>query len=250
MLFPTTEWKAFKQLGLPLQKLDANQQAMFERWPRVGEQAKPLLDFPILPDTVSVKFHLGLQLIRSTQISSREELWRFDVWRKMDPRMSWDDLTMRIEVHGRTRRGDVKLQNSIQTMLGRFWHKHYHMISWFGKGKFNHNAVNNPARVQLLNDLANANPPIPLSLNTTKGLTPGSRNPAHGPNGFMVAWPNARGGNIRGRPTRAAPSAAVIPPVTPSAPLPAIASGAIVTEIDGSSSSFSLESEPGFEERH
>jgi hypothetical protein len=53
MLFPTPAWEAFKQVGLPQQKFDANQQAMFERWPRVGEQARPLLNFPILPDSVS-----------------------------------------------------------------------------------------------------------------------------------------------------------------------------------------------------
>lgn len=246
MLFPTAEWKAFKQFGPPLQKVDANQQAMFERWPRVGEQARPLLDYPILPDSVSPRSPHDPHFIYTTQISSREELWRYDVWRKMDPRMSWDDLTMRMEVRGRTQQGDLKLQNSIQTMLRRFWHKNYHMISWFGKGRNNYNTANNPARVQLLNDLTNATPPIPITLNTTKGLTPGSMNPAHGPNGTMVAWPNIRGGTIRGPPAGAAPAAAIAAPVVPVitavtasvdqpipavAPLPATASVTTVTEV-------------------
>lgn len=127
------------------------------------------------------------------------------------------------------------------------------MISWFGKGKNNYNTVTNPARVQLLNALANATPPIPVILNTTKGLTPGSINPAHGPNGTMVAWPNIRGGTIRGPPTAVAPAAViappavsvvavVIPPIPALAPLPATASVAAVTEVnDCKSSSSSLD---------
>lgn len=178
----------------------------------------------------------------------------------MDPRMSWDDMIMRIELPGRTPEGDLKLQNSIQTMLGRFWHRHYHMLSWFGKGRFHYNNAINPARVQILRDLANATPPIPLVPNTTKGITPGSINPAHGPNGTMVAWPNIRGGTIRGPRPAVVPPAALatpvvplpaiatvptitappIPPVTTAASLPTTAVTGTVVEVDDSSSSSSL----------
>lgn len=53
-LNPTPEWTAFRGTPKPPQKVDANGQPMFERFPRQGQQARPLLDFPILPDTVSV----------------------------------------------------------------------------------------------------------------------------------------------------------------------------------------------------
>ena len=52
-LNPTREWHAFRSTPQPPQKLDAQGQPMFERQPRQGEAARPLLDFPILPDTVS-----------------------------------------------------------------------------------------------------------------------------------------------------------------------------------------------------
>lgn len=47
------EWTTFRTSGAPQQKLDANGQPMVERFPRQGHPARPLLDFPILPDTVS-----------------------------------------------------------------------------------------------------------------------------------------------------------------------------------------------------
>ena len=52
-LNPTPEWAAFRGTTQPQQKLDANGQPMVERFPRQGQPARPLLDFPILPDTVS-----------------------------------------------------------------------------------------------------------------------------------------------------------------------------------------------------
>ena len=52
-LHPPPEWTEFRAAARPPQKLDANGQPMFERFPRQGQTARPLLDFSILPDTVS-----------------------------------------------------------------------------------------------------------------------------------------------------------------------------------------------------
>lgn len=52
MLFPTPEWVVFKNTAKPNQKVDANEQLMFEQWPRVGEQPRQVLDYTILPDRV------------------------------------------------------------------------------------------------------------------------------------------------------------------------------------------------------
>ena len=53
-LHPPAEWTAFRGTPSPQQKIDANAQPMVERFPRQGLPARPLLDFPILPDTVSL----------------------------------------------------------------------------------------------------------------------------------------------------------------------------------------------------
>ena len=52
-LHPTPEWTTFRRSGRPQQKVDANNNPMFERFPRQGQPPRPLLNFPILPDTVS-----------------------------------------------------------------------------------------------------------------------------------------------------------------------------------------------------
>ena len=54
-LQPTPEWIAFRGTAKPPQKVDANGQPMFERFPRQGQPPRPLLDFRILPDTVSLR---------------------------------------------------------------------------------------------------------------------------------------------------------------------------------------------------
>lgn len=53
-LHPPPEWTAFRHTISPPQKVDANGQPMVERYPRQDQPARPLLDFRILPDTVSL----------------------------------------------------------------------------------------------------------------------------------------------------------------------------------------------------
>jgi hypothetical protein len=48
-----------------------------------------------------------------------EDWWWFDLWRRVDPRIRWEDITMRIEQPQRTKESDMKLQNAMQTMAGR-----------------------------------------------------------------------------------------------------------------------------------
>lgn len=52
-LYPTQEWKDFQHSGKPGQKTDLNGQPVFEKWPREGQTARPLLAFDVLPDNVS-----------------------------------------------------------------------------------------------------------------------------------------------------------------------------------------------------
>ena len=53
-LDPTQEWTAFRRSPQPAQMRDAAGNPMVERWPRHGLPARPLLNFPMLPETVSV----------------------------------------------------------------------------------------------------------------------------------------------------------------------------------------------------
>jgi hypothetical protein len=53
VLEPGQAWKDFQKSGLPEAKKDQNQRRIMERFPRAGRLARPLLDFPVLPDNVS-----------------------------------------------------------------------------------------------------------------------------------------------------------------------------------------------------
>lgn len=54
VLEPDQAWKDFQKSGLPEAKKDQNDWRIMERFPRAGRLARPLLDFPVLPDNVSL----------------------------------------------------------------------------------------------------------------------------------------------------------------------------------------------------
>ena len=188
MLEPTKEWEDFKSRPKPKQKKNLNGQFMWERFQRANEDRRPLLDFAILPDNVSLPGILIITRLTLLQISSEEDWWWFDLWRRMDPRMSIDDITMRIEAPGRTRESDQKLRNRLLNMEASRQHLRYCMLSWFGTGK---HEFNNKTRDQVLAKMAE-NPVLyqhQLHNNTTRGSTPGLINPALGPNSARVPQP-------------------------------------------------------------
>lgn len=134
------------------------------------------------------------------QISTAEHWWFFDIWRRLHPQMNWEDIFMRMEVPNRDEDRDRLFQNSVQTGIGRKWHKRYHMVaaSWFGTGRGAEQATK---RVHEALQAAN----IPTNLNTTRGVTPGPVDPRQ-PNGRHVAHPDLRERryNPRGRKQRRA----------------------------------------------
>ena len=65
-LTPTREWLAFRSTAQPPQKLDANGHGMVERFPQHGQPPRPLLDFTILPDTVSFLLLTWIESIANT----------------------------------------------------------------------------------------------------------------------------------------------------------------------------------------
>ena len=58
LLDPPEEWQEYRRSVYPAVKTDGNNNVMSERWPRTDENqnplpARPLRDFPGLPDQVS-----------------------------------------------------------------------------------------------------------------------------------------------------------------------------------------------------
>ena len=97
------------------------------------------------------------------QISTNEDWWRFVLWRRVDPRILWTDITMQMEVPQRTAKGDTKWNNRIVNMQRRIWAKHYHLLPWFNRNPVDTTNIHNALRERN----------IPLHLNTMRGLTPG-----------------------------------------------------------------------------
>lgn len=168
------------------------------------------------------------------------------MWRRMDPRIHWEDILMRIEIPNRTVRSDAQLQNSTNNLINRQEHRRYLMLSWLSTGI--HGSRRNNVRTTVLQRVAAANPPLPP--NSTRGLTPGLINPLLGRiPGNMIAWP-ALGTNQgrlrvnlgRGGGAAALPALVPAPASAPSAPAaPAAAPASTDSSSDNTESSRDLE---------
>lgn len=55
-LHPCEQWKRFKRSPLPGPKTNPDGSLIYEQWTRPGQERKPLLDFKLLPDKVSLSF--------------------------------------------------------------------------------------------------------------------------------------------------------------------------------------------------
>lgn len=143
---------------------------MFERYARPAEPGKPakprepLLDFWILPDV----------------IGTQEPWWYFEAIRRIDPRVRWTDITMRMPLEGRPSESSLN-QDGVRNR------PKYGMQSWFPKQI--HQAYN-ARRDTVLAMLS----PAQLAANTTRGTTPGLINPILGEAGGRVPPPVARKG--------------------------------------------------------
>ena len=199
-LHPPPEWTAFRQTATPVGMRDANGQVMVERFPRQGMPARPLLDYPILPVTVSTSLLTQISKLHSNiisiQISSREELWWIILWRRMDPRIHWEDILMRIEIPNRTWDLERRLSNSTNNLINRSENRVHFMLSWHST---NANGFRvNEVRTLVLRRVMMAQPPLPP--NSTRGLTPGLIDPARGEvpgNRIPFPGPGSNEGRLR-----------------------------------------------------
>ncbi|KAL8941010.1 MAG: hypothetical protein Q9216_002490 [Gyalolechia sp. 2 TL-2023] len=160
-LFPPAEWKDFRLAKLPDAKFDKDGHVVFEQWPAVPNKPQKLLNFPHLPD----------------QIGSQEWWFILEAWKRLDPRIRWRDITMRI--HGPSR---PLTHNNIQMNMSRNRSK-WGMVSWCTT-RLHENY--NKARHEALNALSVEQ----VTRNTTRGITPGLKDPALGEAGGRVPVPD------------------------------------------------------------
>ena len=168
-LKPNNDWALFKTTGPPQQKVDAQGRPVYEQWPINPARPRALLDFEVLPDRVRIStdpVHLKLTILK---IGSKEHWWRFEAWRRLDPRIRWCDISMRMETPYRI--NDTLLRSRISRPR-----PHFYMISWFQgpRGQTANNAI--------IRGLT----PAQIQANTTRGSTPGLIHPARGRAGGRV----------------------------------------------------------------
>ena len=120
------------------------------------------------------------------QIGTEEEPWYFEAIRRLDPRISYEDLYMRMmDVKSRSETDEGTFKNRyINNSLSRSFRPKFKIIAWFGR--------DTEARNRIVAKLS----PAQTAANTTRGLTPGLVNP-HKPYGDRIPVP--RSGPNQGR---------------------------------------------------
>ena len=183
-------WDKFRRSSPPAQKKDANGNRMFERYDRPLEYDKdgkqkpqksrePLLDFPVLPDV----------------IGTQEPWWYFEAVRRIDPRIRWIDITMRMALEGRPSENSLN-QDGVRNR------PKYGMRSWFPKQVHQNHNARRDAVMGMLSDEQ-------IAANTTRGTTPGLKDPALGEAGGRIPHPEGRKGlGVRRGPRKKGPSKA------------------------------------------
>ncbi|MCJ1249341.1 hypothetical protein MMC30_006564 [Trapelia coarctata] len=156
---------AFKRTGKPGPKRDQANRTVYECWPEAGTPVRPLRDFRVLPD----------------RIGTKESWWVIEAWRRLDPRIEWPDIMMRMERPNRTKDEDKKISNCLNMFATR-QRSHFGLISWHPRGVGRLRTDRKDAVIAKLTAAQRAN-------NTTRGLMPGLINPALGEAGGRVPCP-------------------------------------------------------------
>ena len=162
---------------------------MCERSPWPGTAARRLLDFPILHniDTVRISPTETFYLANMLQICTQVEWEWLEIIMRLDPRLTWDDIDMRMEYVGAraayhhtidTTSNNVtqqavkaknKFVNALQTRCSR-GRAAFSMLSWRERTRI---SKENKTRADVLKQLSADQ----IANNTTRGSTPGIINP-------------------------------------------------------------------------
>ncbi|KAL8945792.1 MAG: hypothetical protein Q9222_007717 [Ikaeria aurantiellina] len=158
--------KGNRAARLPPEKKLPNGEPMYEQWPEEGKKTQVLLDFKHLPD----------------QIGTNEYWWVFEAWRRLDPRIRWRDIWMRQKAGNRTL---SSTGNSIEMLVSRS-RKHLAIVAWEPQ---NPNLNRHRRQSKNQRNVQEKLTPWQIANNTTRGLTPGLRDPALGEAGGRIPWP-------------------------------------------------------------
>ena len=187
MLFPPTGWHELRLSRPAPPKKDADGKLVLEKYPLPGKRVKALRDYKILPDKVSLHRNtVTMTLSNSHQIGTNNPWWYYEAIRRIDPRVAWNDILMRMPRQGR------RNQNALNMECSRM-RPRYHMISWHPTSdESKANELQNQV-VKLLSDEQQA-------ANTTRGSTPGLVNPRLGEAGGRIRIPRLVNGQgtVRG----------------------------------------------------
>ena len=114
----------------------------------------------------------------SNDEQNEEESWYIESTRRLDPRVSYDDVVMRMmNVNTRAECGEMQFRNLyLNNPLSRSFWPRFNIISWHSN--------ETAARARVLVRLTQAQ----VAANTTRGLTPGLVDPSK-PNGARVDLP-------------------------------------------------------------
>ncbi|MCJ1400122.1 hypothetical protein MMC11_003326 [Xylographa trunciseda] len=179
VLLPTQGWKTHSYSKRPDKKRDQAGNIVWEAKPEPGKPARALLDFKILPDKIGTKEEYVCSIkTRLTFLLSLTEMY-FELWRRLDGRIRWDDILMRMEVKNRPK------GNALNMAGFRVWRPKLYMVAWHIKGTKNGRG---DQQAKVLARLS----PAQVAANTTRGSTPGLLNPVLGPAGRRtvgIPWP-------------------------------------------------------------
>ncbi|MCJ1412795.1 hypothetical protein MMC19_006894 [Ptychographa xylographoides] len=156
VLEPTQAWKLFANSARPAKKRSANGGILYEREPEPGKSRRALLDFKALPD----------------RIGTNEKFF----WRRIDGRIRWVDITMRMDQINRP------TANALNMSGVRVWRPALSLLAWHMRGTVH---GRDRHRNAIFAKLTTAQ----IAANTTRGLTPGLIDPAQGEAGGRIPWP-------------------------------------------------------------
>lgn len=105
-----------------------------------------------------------------------EEWWYFEAIRRIDPRVRWLDILMRMERVGRM------TKNDLQSITRRTWRPLYSMIPWF---KSNAGSKNGTQVTKETKAVYSSLPQSSIKSNSTRGYTPGLKVPGRLDLGFI-----------------------------------------------------------------
>lgn len=212
-LYPPEAWHNFKKSCKPNHKLDEKRRPMYEKWPQPGLLPRPILDFQILPDQVcrSKPQLLSTRTTRLTllQIGTMEDPWYLEAVRRLDPRITWEDIVMRMELVGLRAAYNEKvfINTVINNQAHRVFRKHFKVLAWHSRKNLEKPTA---AERNVLKSLTQDQ----IDRNTTRGTTPGLIEPLLGEQpGNRIFRPSLRAGTGRCR----GPKLVQAPPTGPNA---------------------------------